>query len=207
MGRPRVFDEAAVLDASAGQFRVHGFAGTSTEQLCAAAGLSRSSLYNAFVSKDELFVRALERHVTRTHLEQVRILTDAQLSGERRLAALLDSVLGEEARARKNGHAAGCMIVATRMAPGIGEQEPRVSVILERYQQDQLALLAGAVGEGVADGTLRSDLTPSDAALMLVSAISGIRVLSQSGSPIATLRAVATLHLDSLRKTTPLGKE
>lgn len=207
MGRPRAFDELAVLDASTAQFRVHGFADTSTEQLCAAAGVSRSSLYNAFVSKDELFVRSLERHVERTLREQTEILTDPQLSGERRLAALLDSVLGEEAEAWDHGHAAGCMIVATRMAPDIGDHHPRVAEILRRYQQDQRTLIAGAISDGAADGTLRPDLSASDAALLVVSAISGIRVLSQSGSALATLRAVAALHLDSLRNTAFAGKD
>ncbi|KJQ52703.1 TetR/AcrR family transcriptional regulator [Microbacterium sp. SA39] len=207
MGRPRAFEELAVLDASTAQFRVHGFADTSTEQLCAAAGVSRSSLYNAFVSKDELFVRSLERHIARTLQEQSGILTDAELSGERRLAALLDSVLDEEAEARERGHAAGCMIVATRMSPDIGEHDPRVAEMLRRYQEDQVALLAVAVEDGMADESLRSDLSSSDAALLVVSAISGIRVLSQSGSPVATLRAIAALHLDSLKYTAFAGKE
>lgn len=195
-----------MLDASTAQFRVHGFADTSTEQLCAATGVSRSSLYNAFVSKDELFVRSLERHVERTLQEQAAILSDAQLPGERRLVALLDSVLGEEADAREHGHAAGCMIVATRMAPDIGDHDPRVVEILRHYERDQLALIARAVSDGAADGTLRSDLSASDAAFLIVSAISGIRVLSQSGSAITTLRAVAALHLDSLRNTALAGK-
>lgn len=199
MGRPREFDEAAVLDASAKQFRVRGFADTSTEQLCEAAGVKRSSLYNTFISKDELFIRALERHISIALDAQKAILTENALSGCERLAALFDLILEEEGSARKNGHAAGCMIVASRMAPGIGDREPRVQRILDRFTDRQLSLVAEAVASGRRDGSLRDDLSPRDAALMVVSAISGIRVLSQSGTGVSSLRKVANLHLDSLR--------
>jgi len=89
MARPRSFNEDAVLDAAAAQFRVHGFADTSTEQLCEAAGVRRSSLYNTFTSKDSLFVRALERYLTTTGNRQAAILEDAERTGSARLTALL----------------------------------------------------------------------------------------------------------------------
>ncbi|PTR23997.1 TetR family transcriptional regulator [Rhodococcus sp. OK519] len=189
----------AVLDASVEQFRVHGFADTSTEQLCAAAGVRRSSLYNTFTSKDELFIRSLERSVSVAREQQEAILTDAELSGAERLSALFALVLDEETDARNNGHAAGCMIVSSRMAPDLGAREPRVKHILDRFLDDQLSLVTDAVRAGRLDGTLRAEVAPNEAALMVVSAISGIRVLAQSGTLPAALRKVANLNLDSLR--------
>ncbi|MFE4500916.1 TetR/AcrR family transcriptional regulator [Rhodococcus sp. NPDC056743] len=198
VGRPRKFDEVAVLDASVKQFRVHGFADTSTEQLCDAAGVRRSSLYNTFTSKDELFVRSLERSVSIAREQQEAILTDAELSGVERLTALFALILDEEDEARKKGHAAGCMIVASRMAPDIGVREPRVKNILDRFLDEQLSLVTGAVRAGRLDGTLRADVVPDEAALMVVSAISGMRVLAQAGTMPAELRKVADLSLNSL---------
>ncbi|MEU1981008.1 TetR/AcrR family transcriptional regulator [Nocardia sp. NPDC019395] len=199
MARPRNFDEVAVLDASVKQFRTHGFADTSTEQLCEAAGVRRSSLYNTFVSKDELFIRSLERSVSVAREQQEAVLTDPGLSGEERLVALFALVLDEEIEARADGHAAGCMIVASRMAPDIGDREPRVQRILDRFHDDQNSLVAAAVRAGRLDGTLRADVSPHDAALMVASAIFGIRVLAQAGTTPAELRRVANLNLDSLR--------
>lgn len=199
MGRPRAFDEVAVLDAAIEQFRVHGLADTSTEQLCDAAGVRRSSLYNTFVSKDELFIRSLERSVSVAGEQQAAILTDAGLSGIERLVALFALILDEEFDARKDGHAAGCMIVSSRLAPDIAAREPRVKRILDRFHADQLALVAGAVRTGRLDGTVRADVAPDAAALMVASAISGIRVLAQAGTMPAELRKVADLNLDSLR--------
>ncbi|MFD5089235.1 TetR/AcrR family transcriptional regulator [Amycolatopsis thailandensis] len=201
-GRPREFDVTAVLDAVAGRFRVRGFADTSTEQLCEAAGVRRSSLYNTFTSKNELFVRALERQTSLALEQQAAVLTDERLPGAERLVALFDLVLAEERAAGREGHAAGCMIVASRMAPDLGAREPRVQSLLDRYTDIQLSLVAGAVRAGQLDGTLREDVAPHDAALMVSSAISGLRVLAQSGSGVAELARVAELHLGSLRAAT-----
>ncbi|MDK0523514.1 helix-turn-helix domain-containing protein [Streptomyces sp. ML-6] len=92
MGRPRAFDETAVLDAAAGEFRAHDFDGTSTEQPCEAAGVRCSSLYNAFESKDALFERALgrcmevvrERQAAISYAGGMRYPDGGRLSAERR---------------------------------------------------------------------------------------------------------------------------
>lgn len=199
MARPRAFDETAVLDAAAAQFRVHGFADTSTAQLCKAAGVRRSSLYNTFTSKDELFVRALERYVETTGAAQAEVLEDADLDGMARLRGVLDLILGEEVAAARNGHAAGCMVVASRMTPDLEERDGWVKRILDRSLDRQVSLLAHAVEVGQRDGSVRLGISARDAALLVVSIISGIRVLAQAGSQPDELRRVAALALDALR--------
>lgn len=199
MARPREFDETTVLDAAARQFRVYGFADTSTEQLCEAAGVRRSSLYNAFTSKDELFIRSLERHILIALKDQEVILTRCDLSGFARIEALFDLVLQDEDQARTEGHAAGCMIVASRMAPAIGSRNPRIQQLLDRYLERQLKLIGEAVAAGRRDGSLRNDLSVDEAAMMLAAFISGIRVMSQSGVEVSSLRRTTAVGLQGLR--------
>lgn len=199
MARPRTFNETAVLDAAAAQFRVHGFADTSTEQLCEAAGVKRSSLYNTFTSKDELFVRALERYVETTGAAQAEILEDAELDGMARLRRALDLILEEEVTAARDGHAAGCMVVGSRMTPDLEEHDDRVKHILDRSLERQVSMLSHAVEAGQRDGSVRSGIAAGDAALLVVLTISGLRVLAQAGSQPDELRRVATLGLDALR--------
>ncbi|MCX4774967.1 TetR/AcrR family transcriptional regulator [Streptomyces sp. NBC_01260] len=187
-----------MLDAAAGEFRVHGFADTSTEKLCEAAGVRRSSLYNAFTSKEELFVRALERYVNVTGGRHESILTDEKLSGAARLAGLLGLVIGEEREAAVRGHAAGCMAVATRMNPDLGVRDARVERILDGALQQQIALLSQALRAGRLDGTLRSDLPVREAALSVVALISGLRVMAQAGTRPEELDRIARLALGAL---------
>ncbi|TNM64460.1 helix-turn-helix transcriptional regulator [Streptomyces sp. NP160] len=62
MARPRSFDEAVVVDAAARCYTELGYAATSVDDLVAATGLHRGSLYGAFGSKRGLFLAALARH-------------------------------------------------------------------------------------------------------------------------------------------------
>jgi AcrR family transcriptional regulator len=60
-GRPRAYDPAVALDSAAELFWAKGFADTSLDDLSAAMGMGRPSIYNAFGDKEALFLHALER--------------------------------------------------------------------------------------------------------------------------------------------------
>lgn len=199
MARPRAFDEPSVLDAAAAEFRVHGFADTSTEQLCVAAGVRRSSLYNTFESKDGLYVRALERYIETTGRAHESVLLDSERDGASRLESLMDLVLDEERKAASNGHAAGCMVVGARMTPDLGAKSEKVKALLDRALEQQLALIGQVVRIGQLDGSIRSGLSVSDAAGTVVALISGMRVLAQAGSAPEKLSRVVMLGLGCLR--------
>ena len=62
MARPRTFDEADVVEAARDQFWNRGYAATSVDDLTAATGLGKGSLYGAFGDKHSLFLRALDRY-------------------------------------------------------------------------------------------------------------------------------------------------
>jgi AcrR family transcriptional regulator len=198
MARPRTFDESAVLDAAAREFRVHGFAETSTEQLCEAAGVRRSSLYNAFTSKDELFVRALQHYVATTGARQSMILADDELTGAERLRTLVDVVVDEELQAANRGHAAGCMVVQSLMNPDLRERDERVTRILDRDLRARLSLLSGAIRAGQVDGSIAEGVDPDDGAVLASTVISGLRVTAQTGVDVETLRRIALAGLSYL---------
>ena len=62
MARPREFDREVALERATCVFWAKGYASTSTEDLLAAMGIGRQSLYNAFVDKRALYLEALERY-------------------------------------------------------------------------------------------------------------------------------------------------
>ncbi len=70
MGRPRSFDEEQLLTAAAEVFTVHGYEGTSIDDLVAALQVHRGSLYQAFGSKRGLFLATLRRYVARLAPQQ-----------------------------------------------------------------------------------------------------------------------------------------
>jgi TetR/AcrR family transcriptional repressor of nem operon len=63
MGRRRGFDEAEVVAAAWAEFTGRGYEAASIDDLVAATGLARGSLYQAFGSKRGIFLAALQHVV------------------------------------------------------------------------------------------------------------------------------------------------
>ncbi len=62
-GRPRTFEETALLDVAIDVFWRSGYARASIADISAATGLAPSSLYNVYGSKIKLFACALDRYL------------------------------------------------------------------------------------------------------------------------------------------------
>ncbi len=76
-GRPRSFESSEVLDRALELFWRHGYASTTTRELEEELGLSQSSMYNAFGSKQGLLLAALTRYEKRITSELVEPLEKA----------------------------------------------------------------------------------------------------------------------------------
>src|ERR1700734_1702335 len=61
-GRPRAYEPEVALGKALDLFRKDGFAATSLDELSAATGMNRPSLYAAFGDKRELYIKSHERY-------------------------------------------------------------------------------------------------------------------------------------------------
>lgn len=105
-GRPRSFDTVQMLDAALELFWLQGYRETSTRDLETHLGISQSSLYNAFGSKQQLLDSALERYERRISDELLVPLEHAAAGIEAidRFFANLGTWISTEGRR-------GCMIL------------------------------------------------------------------------------------------------
>ncbi len=62
MGRPAKFDRDEAVEAAMNLFWKHGYQANSLKALSESLGLTRSSLYNTFGSREALFREALDRY-------------------------------------------------------------------------------------------------------------------------------------------------
>src|SRR6516162_9410179 len=62
-GQPAVFDRARALQAAMRLFWERGYEGTSFDELIAAMGISASSFYNSFGSKEALYCEATQAYL------------------------------------------------------------------------------------------------------------------------------------------------
>ncbi|MFW5416214.1 TetR/AcrR family transcriptional regulator [Nocardiopsis sp. CNT-189] len=179
MGRPRKFDEDEVVEAAARVFWGGGYDGTSTDDLCRATGLTRSSLYNSFTSKEELFVRALRRYAEERADRQAALLEDEARPGLERIRELLAMIVEDEMEGREEGRASGCFTVNTQTAPV--RRHPAVAEVLDTDRRKRLGVLEGAIRAGQADGSITAGRAPAELAWYVNSLVGGARVAGQAG--------------------------
>src|SRR5262249_22776836 len=108
-GRPRAYQPEVALGKALDLFRKEGFAATSLDDLSAATGMNRPSLYGAFGDKRELYIKSYQRYRDDARAAMINIFRDEmpiRKRLERIYAIALDIYLsGESPR--------GCFTVTT----------------------------------------------------------------------------------------------
>ncbi|MGW6268446.1 MULTISPECIES: TetR/AcrR family transcriptional regulator [unclassified Streptomyces] len=198
MARPRTFDEERALDAAMRAFWANGYEATSTQDLCDATGLGRSSIYNTFSSKHELFQRALARYIDSMTSDQVKILEDAERSPTERLRALFARIIDTEFECREGEHSIGCLTVNTTVE--LAGRDPAAAEMLARDLSARLAAISAVIRAGQSGGDITSTRDADDLARFLNAVIGGMRVSAQGGADRAALTTIADTALDALAR-------
>src|SRR6202049_3896727 len=118
LGRPRAYQPDIALGKALDLFRKDGFAATSLDDLSAATGMNRPSLYGAFGDKRELYIKSYARYRDDARSVMQEIFRDEmpiRKRLERIYAAALDIYLSGEAGPR------GCFTVMTAAFEGVAE--------------------------------------------------------------------------------------
>ncbi|MEX2986095.1 TetR/AcrR family transcriptional regulator [Streptomyces sp. C36] len=193
MARPRKFDEERAVDAAMEAFWTAGYEATSTQDLCEATGLGRSSIYNTFHSKHELFRRALDRYMAR-RTDELSGLLEEDRPARARVEALLSRVVAEETTGYGDGR--GCLYVNT--AVELAARDAEVARELERDYARRLEALTAVFESGRRDGDIAADRDARALAHFVMATVSGIRVAARAGADAAALRAIARTALDAI---------
>ncbi len=116
--RPREFDHDDVLRIAFDQFWRKGVRGTSLSDIARDAGVQRGSLYNAFGSKEALFLQAYERYAGDYLLALQKALGAGSL--RKRLTAFFDLTI---TNFRSGSPPRGCPTTRGLMELGAAEGE------------------------------------------------------------------------------------
>ena len=127
-GRPREFDEHAVLETAMDVFWEQGYEATGIAELSERCGIGRQSMYNTFGDKRTLFDQALELYRTE-RIGEVTALLDRPGSPVENIHALLDAWESSWA----SGDDRGCLMV-NAMAE-LGDRDAETKSKLDRMVQ------------------------------------------------------------------------
>lgn len=179
-GRPRKFDEETVLDALTQLFWDKGYEATSMADILEVSGLKKSSLYNTFGSKRDLFRRILDRYVE-TRMEGFAEMAAASGgSGPEALHDFLDAVF---AFGR-----AGCLAVNTTTE--LGTSDPHVSA-LARVYRDRIRAALHMVVTASAGGNAPPAATLETRTEMLLGFLLGYAVAARTGADAPEMAGLA----------------
>jgi TetR/AcrR family transcriptional regulator, transcriptional repressor for nem operon len=199
MGRPRSFDTAIVLQAIEGQFRATGYAGTSLDDVAAASGLGRGSIYAAFGDKHELFMRSLSEYCERTEASVAAALDGPDDTALERLHAFL------LAQAQVGAGGTGTKCMATKFAVELDEQDPearaRVAQTFAALQRRLRDCILAAQRNGDIERSVDADIL----AKLLVTTTRGLDVMARAGQRADELEPVAEAAFRSLPLTRTLA--
>lgn len=130
-GRPRAYQPEIALGRALDLFRKDGFAATSLDDLSAATGMNRPSLYGAFGDKRELYIKSYARYRAdaRAAMQEIfRKELPIRERLERIFEVALDIYLSGDAGPR------GCFTVMTAASEAVADPEIR-ALVLEGFSE------------------------------------------------------------------------
>lgn len=192
-GRPPAFDSADVISAAIDAFMSKGFEATTLNDLEAATGVDRSTLYNSFGGKSGLYHQATGAYLARAQNGLFWPLHEGSADGIADVVEFLRR-LGDGLTA--SNAPPGCLIVNDMAA---GADPPAARRYLQLLNDGLRAALARAAASGDGDVT-----EIPERARLISAAVIGINLISRhstDGREVAQLVDAAIAQVRSWRET------
>lgn len=173
-GRPREFNDIAVIEAAMDVFWSHGYEGASAQVLVERTGLGRGSLYNAFGSKLGLYHEALEHYQQLGIQIQSRILCRPGPVKARLHELMLWGIDIDLDPVKRRGCMAQFAVLER------SGTDPKVEQISRVYVARLEQVLCDLFAEGQASGELATRRPARTAARAFLSSYYGLRLLGRS---------------------------
>lgn len=189
MARPREFDTTEVIDEALQLFWRQGYEGTSLNDLLAATGLTKSSLYAAFGNKEDLFYRVVERYLSE-HVGP----RHAKALAEPTPRKIVERLLYGMAELHSGPHTPpGCLITGAALTCSPASEPIRNYLV--RCRNDFGVVLRDRLEAAKDAGPLPAGMTAMAAARLVVLTIQGMAVEAKGGATTNDLRRIARTFL------------
>src|SRR6266571_3115447 len=190
-GRPRAYQPDVALGRALDLFRKDGFAATSLDDLSAATGMNRPSLYGAFGDKRELYIKSYQRYREDARAAMIDIFRDEapiRTRLERIYAVALDIYLSGESGPR------GCFTVMTAASEAVSDPEIRAMVLEGLVELDKA--FAACFRFAKEKGELPASADPAVLAQLASATVHTIAIRARVQVPRKELEAIVNGAID-----------
>lgn len=193
IARPKEFDREIALQKAMAMFWAKGYEGTSVDDLIETMNISRSSLYQSFGNKQDLFLEALQYYMASTNKKRSQVFAAAQ-SAQEGMAAFLQGVIQFLLDPH---HPCGCFFTNTATALGTLDQPVHQAITLgsKKLKADFYYFFCQCQERG----DLATAKDPHALASFFVGVVRGISVLARIGQDPAELHAIVKIGLEVLK--------
>jgi TetR/AcrR family transcriptional regulator, transcriptional repressor for nem operon len=192
MARTKDFDETEVLAKAIKLFWQKGYNGTSMQDLVDNLGISRSSLYNTFGDKHQLYLKALQSYKQTEFAKRDQIL-NGSIPAKVAVRQLMDLTILEMIRDKQHK---GCFIINSAVETAPHDKDTN-AIICQIEQQLENAFYE-VLKRGQSKGEISSKQNPRALARFLFNTIVGIRVTGKSSTDQAIFTDIINLTMSVL---------
>lgn len=192
-GRPLAYDPDEALDAAMHLFWEQGYKATSISDLMGAMRLSKSSLYQRFGGKKELFLQCMARYSEEVGA-RLRVRFNQANSG---LAFIRELLLHSATEAEEKECRRGCLLMNT--ASEFAQQDPEIAARVGNGLEGLQAVLRLAVMRSQEEGGINASLDVDGLAGYLMSTIAGLKTVVKGGADEHQVREIVEISLRALR--------
>jgi AcrR family transcriptional regulator len=190
-GRPRAYDPDVALAKAIETFWAQGFAGSSLDDLSAATGMNRPSLYGAFGDKQALFKTALDAYMERSRAA----MTEAFRGGgslREVLTRIYRTALGFYLSDDMGGR--GCFLVSAGLGQAVVDSDVRRTVADGLHELDRA--VQGLLQRRQARGELPAAADPIALGRVACMMMNGLSVRARAGETREQLDATLLVMVD-----------
>ena len=182
----RQFDEQEVIALALDVFWRKGLHDATMQDLAAATGVQRGSLYNAYGDKEAIFLRAFDQYAVQFLETAAKALAEGDAAA--RLRNFFDVII---VNMTSGSPSRGCLTTRTALDAAISSEDvrERVQGLLSRLEQIVSAAIGAAAGKAIDANRL---------ARVIVTFTRGLAVMERAGYSRKQLKESAATFVDAL---------